>query len=183
MSKSSLSGDGNSMDVHYQIDFCLEHRHTIPTPAADMTARDFPLPPDLSQSAIDEILGSEPDFPDDMLHTILQEPLDVSVESVSAPSPQPSHKRRRKTSVEDIDSLVDLYQHVNSLTSDKKMSIAQACGFIDLPRSCYYVLKPLVQLYLFHQGQFFVLKEKNGHLPYLAFSTLCKKALEDSHGL
>ena len=80
------------MEVSYQIDFCLKHRHTIPTPAADMTARDFPLPPDLSQSAIDEILGSEPDFPDDMLHTILQEPLDrdVSVESVSAP--QPSHK-------------------------------------------------------------------------------------------
>ena len=110
---------------------------------------------------------------------IVQEPLDrdVFVESVSAP--QPSHKRRRKTSVEDIDSLVDLYQHVNSLTSDKKMSIAQACGLIDLPSSCYYVLKPLVQLYLSHQGQFFVLKEKDGNLPYLAFSTLCKKALED----
>ena len=137
------------------------------------------MSPDLSPSAIDEILGSEPNFPDDMLHTILQEPLDrdVSVESVSAP--QPSHKRRHKTSVEDIDSLVDLYQHVNLLTSDKKLSIAQACGLIDLPRSCYYVLKPLVQLYLSHQGQFFVLKEKNGHLPYLAFSTLCKQALED----
>ena len=142
---------------------------------------------DLSPSAIDEILGSEPNFPDDMLHTILQEPLDrdVSVESVSAPQPshkrrrKTSHKRRHKTSVKDIDSLVDLYQHVNSLTSDKKMSIAQACGLIDLPRSCYYVLKPLVQLYLSHQGQFFVLKEKDGNLPYLAFSTLCKKALED----